>query len=75
MIDAQPYFYSLSSSGAMVVNTLLADYLLFMDSLVQQIIQVGLTLFWEGPMVIVRMALAVMIYHQVVTEFYLLNSN
>ena len=59
----------------MVVNTLLADYLLFMDSLVQQIIQVGLTLFWEGPMVIVRMALAVMIYHQVVTEFYLLNSN
>ena len=59
----------------MVVNTLLADYLLFMDSLVQQIIQVGLTLFWEGPMVIVRMALAVMIYYQVVTEFYLLNSN
>ena len=59
----------------MVVNTLLAGYLLFMDSLVQQIIQVGLTLFWEGPMVIVRMALAVMIYHQVVTEFYLLNSN
>ena len=54
----------------MVVNTLLAGYLLFMDSLVQQIIQVGLTLFWEGPMVIVRMALAVMIYHQVVTEFY-----
>ena len=53
----------------MVFNTSLAGYLPFMDSLVE-ITQVGLTLFWEGPMVIVWMALAVMIYHQVVTEFY-----
>ena len=68
MIDTQPYF-----TGCPVVvqwfNTSLAGYLPFMDSLVE-ITQVGLTLFWEGPMVIVWMALAVMIYHQVVTEFY-----
>ena len=52
----------------MVFNTSLAGYLPFMDSLVE-IIQVGLTSSWEGLMVIVWIALAVVIYHQVVTEF------
>ena len=50
----------------MVFNTSLAGYPPFMDSLVE-IIQVGLTLPWEGLMVIVE--LAVVSNHQAVIEF------
>ena len=66
MTDTQPYFYSLSSSGAMVFQTSLSGYPAFMDSQVK-IMQVGLTLPREGLMVIVE--LAVVINHQAVIEF------
>ena len=66
MTDTQPYFYSLSSSGAMVSLTSLSGYPSFMDSQVK-IMQVGLTLPREGLMVIVE--LAVVINHQAVIEF------
>ena len=66
MTDTQPYFYSLSSSGAMVSLTSLSGYPSFMDSQVK-IMQVGLTLPREGLMVIVE--LAVVMNRQTVIEF------
>ena len=66
MTDTQPYFYSLSNSGAMVFPVSLSDYPPFMDSQVK-IIQVGLTLPREGFVVILE--LAVVMNRQTVIEF------